>query len=123
MASTAEQNNLAGVGKRIDQSHALPLPHFRFADEMFKNAARSIADAESFMSKAKPGIEKAKASKEGRSKVVSKAGEVVNALLEPASKVADLLKFVGNFYPPCGIAGGILQVRFLKKHPFSIPRH
>ena len=62
------------------------------------------------MSKAKPGIEKAKASKDGRKKIVSKAGEVVNALLEPASKVADLLKFVGNFYPPCTAAGSILQV-------------
>lgn len=63
------------------------------------------------MSKAKPGIERAKASKENRSKVVSKASEVVNAVLEPASKVADLLKFVGNFYPACGTAGSILQVR------------
>ncbi|KLO11793.1 hypothetical protein SCHPADRAFT_891325 [Schizopora paradoxa] len=78
-------------------------------DELFKKASRSIADAETFMSKAKPGIERAKASKENRNKVVAKASEVVNALLEPASKVADLLKFVGTFYPPCGAAGSILQ--------------
>ncbi|KIK63515.1 hypothetical protein GYMLUDRAFT_469088 [Collybiopsis luxurians FD-317 M1] len=78
-------------------------------DEIFKNATQSIADAEAFLNKAKPGIEKAKASKEGRSKLVSKASEVVNALLEPASRVADLLKFVGNFYQPCSAAGNVLQ--------------
>ena len=81
---------------------------------MFKNASKSIEDAELFMSKAKPGIEKAKASKDGRNKIVSKASDVVNALLEPASKVADLLKFVGNFYPPCSAAGSVLQVSAYK---------
>ncbi|KLO11799.1 hypothetical protein SCHPADRAFT_455148 [Schizopora paradoxa] len=82
---------------------------FGSIDEVYKNASKSIEDAEMFMSKAKPGIEKAKASKDGRKKIVSKASEVVNALLEPASKVADLLKFVGNFYPPCTVAGSVLQ--------------
>ena len=49
---------------------------------------------------------------------MSKASGVVNALLEPASKVADLLKFAGIFYSPCTAAGTALQVSGSKQHIF-----
>ncbi|EJD06690.1 uncharacterized protein FOMMEDRAFT_17172 [Fomitiporia mediterranea MF3/22] len=78
-------------------------------DQIFKNATKSIEDAEAAMSRAKTSVEKAKVSKEGRNKVVAKASEIVKALLEPASQVSNLLNFLGNFYPPCGTAGTILQ--------------
>ena len=62
------------------------------------------------MSRVKVLVEKTKKSKDGRNKAVSKAGEIVNALLAPASQVANLLNTLGSIYPPCSIAGGVLQV-------------
>jgi hypothetical protein len=63
------------------------------------------------MSKARSGVEKAQASKENRRKVVSKASEIVNALLEPASQVANLLDGIGALFPPCKVASNTLAVR------------
>jgi hypothetical protein len=63
------------------------------------------------MSKARTSVEKAQASKENRHKVVSKASEIVNALLEPASQVANLLDGIGALFPPCKVASNTLAVR------------
>jgi hypothetical protein len=60
------------------------------------------------MSKARTSVEKAQASKENRHKVVSKASEIVNALLEPASQVANLLDGIGALFPPCKVASNTL---------------
>ena len=59
------------------------------------------------MSKARTGGVKARTSKD---KVVSKASEVVNALLEPALQVANFLDGVGAFFPPCKVASNALSV-------------
>jgi hypothetical protein len=71
----------------------------------------SIEYAEATMSKARTSVEKAQASKENRRKVVSKASEIVNALLEPASQVANLLDGFGALFPPCKVASNTLAVR------------
>ncbi|KAH9994636.1 hypothetical protein BJV77DRAFT_1066635 [Russula vinacea] len=46
--------------------------------------------------------------KDNRHKVVSKASEIVNALLEPASQVANLLDGIGALFPPCKVASNTL---------------
>lgn len=74
-------------------------------------ALRSIEDATALMAKTQVAVEKTKNSKDGKNKVLAKAGEIVDAMLEPASKVASLLKAAGTFYPPCGVAGDLLEVR------------
>lgn len=63
------------------------------------------------MSKARTSVEKAQASKENRQKVVSKASEIVKALLDPALQVADLLDGIGALFPPCKITSNTLAVR------------
>ena len=73
----------------------------------------SIEYADVAMSKARAGVEKARASKENRQKVVSKASEIVNALLEPASQVANLLDGIGALFPPCKVASNTLAVRIV----------
>lgn len=62
------------------------------------------------MTKTRTSVEKAQASKENRNKVVSKASEIVNALLEPASQVVNLLDGIGALFPPCKLASNILAV-------------
>ncbi|KAH9960627.1 hypothetical protein BC827DRAFT_1268032 [Russula dissimulans] len=62
------------------------------------------------MSKARTSVEKARNSKGNQNKVVSKASEVVNALLEPASQVVNLLNGIGAFFPPCKVASNTLSV-------------
>ncbi len=84
----------------------MPLP-----GEVYQNVTASIEYAEVAMSKARTSVEKARASKEGRQKVVSKASEIVNALIEPASQVANLLDGIGALFPPCKIASNTLAVR------------
>ncbi|EJD06689.1 uncharacterized protein FOMMEDRAFT_17171 [Fomitiporia mediterranea MF3/22] len=78
-------------------------------DRIFKNATKSIEDAEEAMSKARVTLERAKESKDGRSKIVSTASEVVHTLLEPAYQVANLLQTLGSVCPPCKAAGQTLQ--------------
>jgi hypothetical protein len=65
------------------------------------------------MSKARTSVEKARTSKENRQKVISKASEIVNALLEPASQVANLLDGIGALFPPCKVASNTLAVRVI----------
>jgi hypothetical protein len=79
-------------------------------DEVYHSVTESIEYAEATMSKARTSVEKARASKENRNKVVSKASEIVNALLEPASQVANLLDGIGAMFPPCKVASNILAV-------------
>lgn len=83
-----------------------PLP-----GEVYQNVTESIEYAEEAMSKARTSVEKAQTSKESRRKVVSKASEIVNALLEPASQVANLLDGIGALFPPCKVASNTLAVR------------
>jgi hypothetical protein len=80
-------------------------------DEVYQNVTASIEYAEAVMSKTRTSVEKARVSKENRNKVVSKASEIVNALLEPASQVANLLDGIGAFFPPCLATGTALAVR------------
>ena len=70
------------------------------------------------MSKTRTSVEKARASKENRQKVVSKASEIVNALLEPASQVANLLDGLAAMFPPCKIASNTLAVRAISNFFF-----
>jgi len=70
----------------------------------------SIEYAKVAMAKARTDVEKACASKEDRNKVVSKASEVVNALLEPASQVANLLDGICASFPLCKLASNTLCV-------------
>ncbi|KAH9991978.1 hypothetical protein BJV74DRAFT_407332 [Russula compacta] len=79
-------------------------------DEVFQSVTESIEYAEAAMSKARTGVDKARTSKENRNKVVSKASEIVNALLEPALQVANLLDGIGAFFPPCKVASNTLAV-------------
>jgi len=80
-------------------------------DEVYQSVAQSIEYAEATMAKTRTNVEKAQASKENRNKVVSKASEIVNALLEPASQVVNLLDGIGALFPPCKLASNILAVR------------
>jgi isopropylmalate/homocitrate/citramalate synthase len=79
-------------------------------DEVYQSVTESIEYAEASMSKTRTSVEKAQASKENRNKVVSKASEIVNALLEPASQVVNLLDGIGALFPPCKLASNILAV-------------
>lgn len=72
------------------------------------------------MSKARTSVEKAKASKDNRNKIVSKASGIVNALLEPASQVANLLNGLGGLFAPCGVAGNMLKVRIQRREWFIV---
>lgn len=72
------------------------------------------------MSKTRTSVEKARASKENRQKVVSKASEIVNALLEPASQVANVLDGIGAFFPPCKVASNTLAVRAISATFFLV---
>ena len=80
-------------------------------DEVYQRVTQSIEYAEASMAKTRTSVEKARASKENRNKVVSKASEIVNVLLEPASQVVNLLDGIGALFPPCKLAGNILAVR------------
>lgn len=72
------------------------------------------------MSKARTSVEKARASKENRQKVVSKASEIVKALLDPAEQVANLLDGIGALFPPCKVASNTLAVRITTTDFFSV---
>ncbi|KAI0051584.1 hypothetical protein FA95DRAFT_1554409 [Auriscalpium vulgare] len=77
-------------------------------DEVFESATRSIEYAEAVMSKTRASVEKTQRSQETRNKIISKASEIVNALLEPASQVANLLDGLGGVFPPCKVASNAL---------------
>lgn len=80
-------------------------------DEVYQSVTQSIEYAEASMAKTRTSVEKAQASKENRNKVVSKASEIVNVLLEPASQVVNLLDGIGALFPPCKLASNVLAVR------------
>jgi|SRR6266850_268383 len=86
-------------------------------DEVYHSVTESIEYAEAAMSKARTSVEKAQASKENRNKVVSKASEIVNVLLEPATQVVNLLDGIGAMFPPCKVASNILAVRAMSLLP------
>ncbi|KAI0055964.1 hypothetical protein BV25DRAFT_1921375 [Artomyces pyxidatus] len=77
-------------------------------DEVFLNATNSIQYAEIVMARTQGAVQKAQTSKDGRNKAVAKASEIVNALLEPAAQVANLLDGLGGGFPPCKLAGNVL---------------
>ncbi|KAI0320000.1 hypothetical protein OF83DRAFT_1107436 [Amylostereum chailletii] len=78
------------------------------ADAVFETAMKSIEYAESTMSRTKVVLDKTKATKDARSKAVSKASSIVSALLDPALQVANLLDGVGAMFPPCKVASNTL---------------
>ena len=79
-------------------------------DRVFDAVVKSIENAQSVMAKNKAGLDKTLANKESRNKVISKASSVVNALLEPAHQVANLLDGLGGVFPPCKVASNTLAV-------------
>jgi len=81
-----------------------------FTDAISQKVILSIEAAENAMSTARPKIEKAKASKEDRNNVVSKASEVVGALLAPGRQVVDFLGALGPVFPPCKQVSNTLAV-------------
>ncbi|KAI5119442.1 hypothetical protein M0805_008381 [Coniferiporia weirii] len=75
-------------------------------DNSYESAVKSIEEAEKTLAKIE---EKVRDSQEKKNQVLSKAGDVVKVLLEPASLVAIVLNTLGNTFSPCGIAGTALQ--------------
>jgi hypothetical protein len=67
--------------------------------------------AQNVMTKAQVSLAKVQANKDTRNKVISKASDIVNALLDPALQVANLLDGLGGMFPPCKVASNTLQVR------------
>jgi hypothetical protein len=82
-----------------------------FTDVVHQKAIQSIEDAEKAMSKARGDLEKAKASKEDRNNVVSKANEVASTLLAPGRHAVHLLAGHGVLFPPCKDVSKALAVR------------
>ena len=82
-----------------------------FSDVVHQKAIRSIDDADKAMSAARADLEKAKASKEDRNKVVPRANEVAAALLAPSRQVVQLLAGHGVLFPPCKQVSKSLSVR------------
>jgi hypothetical protein len=80
-------------------------------DVVYHSVTDSVEYAEVTMSKARTGVEKAQASKENQNKVISKASEIINALLKPATQVVNLLDGIGALFPPCKVSSNILSVR------------
>lgn len=74
---------------------------------------KSIQNAQLMMANNKAGLDKTLANKESRNKIISKASGVVNALLDPAHQVANLLDGLGGMFPPCKVASNTLAVRRL----------
>ncbi|KZV76858.1 hypothetical protein PENSPDRAFT_569028, partial [Peniophora sp. CONT] len=77
-------------------------------DRVFKAVVKSIENAQSVMAKNKAGLDKTLTNKESRNKIISKASGVVNALLDPAHQVANLLDGVGGMFPPCKVVSNTL---------------
>ncbi|KAI0031330.1 hypothetical protein K488DRAFT_71494 [Vararia minispora EC-137] len=78
-------------------------------NKVFDDVAKSLEYAQSMMAKTQTSLAKAQADKEGRNKVISKASDIVNALLDPALQVANLLDGLGGFFPPCKVTSNTLQ--------------
>jgi hypothetical protein len=80
-------------------------------EEVHVKVVKSIESAAKAMSRARAHVEKAKASKGGRDKVVSKASEVSRSLLGPSRHVVNLLAGHGALFPPCKQVSKSLAVR------------
>src|SRR6266850_5612817 len=93
-----------------------------FTDEVHQKAVQSIEDAEKAMSKARGDLEKAKASKEDRNNVVSKANEVASTLLAPGRQAVHLLAGHGVLFPPCKEVSKALAVR-VSSSPSDTPSY
>jgi len=83
----------------------------RLSDVVHQKAIQSIDAANKAMSMARADLEKARASKEDRNKVVSRANEVAAALLAPSRQVVQLLAGHGVLFPPCKQLSKSLSVR------------
>ena len=88
--------------------------HIELVDRVFEAVVKSIENAQSIMAKNKAGLDKTLSNKDSRNKIISKASGVVNALLDPAHQVANLLDGIGGMFPPCKVASNTLAVRSLK---------
>ena len=83
----------------------------RFLDAVHQKTIQSIYDADMAMSAARADLERAKASKEDRNKVVLMANQVAAALLAPSRQVVQLLAGHGVLFPPCQQVSKALSVR------------
>jgi hypothetical protein len=72
-----------------------------FTEEIHVKVVQSIETAAKVMSKARATVEKAKVSKGGRDKVVSKASAISSSLLAPSRQVVKMLAGHGALFPPC----------------------
>ena len=88
--------------------------HIELVDRVFEAVVKSIENAQSIMAKNKAGLDKTLSNKDSRNRIISKASGVVNALLDPAHQVANLLDGIGGMFPPCKVASNTLAVRSLK---------
>src|SRR5947208_13252609 len=82
-----------------------------FSDAVHQKTIQSIYDADMAMSAARADLERAKASKEDRNKVVLMANQVAAALLAPGRQVVQLLAGHGVLFPPCKQVSKTLSVR------------
>ena len=82
-----------------------------FSDVVHQKVIQSIDDADKVMSMARADLEKARASKEDRNKVVPRANGVAAALMAPSLQVVQLLAGHGVLFPPCKQVSKSLSVR------------
>jgi hypothetical protein len=90
-----------------------------FPDAVHQKVIQSIEAAEKAMSTARPDIEKAKASKDDRNQVISKANDVASALLVPSRQVVHLLAGHGSLFPPLKQVGNAFSVRITSLSPYT----
>jgi hypothetical protein len=88
-------------------------------DAVHRKVIQSIDGAEKAMSMTRANVETAKSSKEDRNKVVSKASEVVGALLTPGRHVVGLLSGLGALFSPFKPVSSALAA--LIKHELGRP--
>ena len=82
-----------------------------FSDAVHQKTIQSIYEADIAMSAARADLERAKASKEDRNKVILLANQVAAALLAPSRQVVQLLAGHGVLFPPCKQVSKALSVR------------
>ncbi|KAH9994637.1 hypothetical protein BJV77DRAFT_293127 [Russula vinacea] len=88
-------------------------------DAVHRKVIQSIEGAEKAMSMARANIQTAKSSKEDRNKVVTKANEVVGALLIPSRHAVGLLSGLGALFSPFKQVSSALAT--LLKHELGRP--
>jgi hypothetical protein len=85
------------------------------SDAVHRKVIQSIDGAEKAMSMTRANVETAKSSKEDRNKVVSKASEVVGALLTPGRHVVGLLSGLGALFSPFKPVSSALAVSIFSR--------